>query len=309
MPEAASGPSPKAAWPRKVGEVEVQPRPSCCVRHSRCIFCSICCLAFLLVIAGVLTVLFWPRLILMCVRYAEMRGDLNLRQSPSSPFLAFAPVLTVPMTIDNYNLWTLSADVTLTAYASGGTDAPMVRGSTKAYMHPNVLTEFEMVLDKADGRTDAQALALMEAVRAGCGDNPFQWQSRSWAMDLHMEIDRIAWTTFAIDFWMRDIAMPCDGGVGSAAGSWSEAGNCQTMSERMADEVGEYCVAFFCGLDDLDCSKEQCPEGASPPPSAAPSAASRLDGPVDAEDPVPPPPAKNNNNNPFVWLQGLFGRR
>jgi hypothetical protein len=280
-------------------------RRSCCARHWRCILFSSCCWGFFLVLLGVAAFVFWPRLILICVHYAEVRGDLYLSQSPSSPFFTMAPVLTVPMTIDNTNLWGLTAHVTLTAYPSGAEDVPLVRSSSDAYMHPNAVTEFEMVLGNAGGRTAEQAVAVLEAIRAGCGDNPLQWTTRSWMLDLLLEIDRIALTDLSVDVWYRDIAMPCDGGVASAAGFWSESGACQTtMSDRVPDDAGVCCVPFFCAWDDLDCEKTQSPEQGTSPPSPAPPASVRSEEtkPLAISD---PPPA----NNPLGWMQGLLGRR
>jgi len=317
MPDA-TGPKAATTMPDATGPDQLDGRPTgsedvnlhrpprgCCARHKRCIYCSVFFLVVLIVLLAVLGFCFWPRLILVCVKYVEIRGNLGLAPSIASPFFTFTPAITVPVTIDSRNFWGVRADLTLTAYASGNEDAPVAVGEAPAYMRPNAVTEFDVVCSDDVTRTDEQTVAVATAIREGCGTDPRNWPSNTWSMDLHVEVERVAATSFGFEFWVRDIAMPCDGGTGSALDHWSELLNCRLLSARLPDSFGQFCVAFFCAVDDLECQKSQCPEPSNAPPPSAPPTSGRA-----ATHPPSAPPSSGSSTtaaqNPFDWLAGLM---
>jgi len=241
-------------------------RRSSCDQHRRCIrCCTYCCLSMLIVL-GILALIFWPRLLVICINYSQLSTRLNVAQ-------AAAIEMVVPVSIASSNWWGIRLDfIEVSGFYSGNEHAALTRGRVDHFeLKVNGNSTFNVATAPAD-LSPAQAATAYDYLITRCG--PLV-DSGTWRLDLHVRVKAYGAN---VAFWIRDLEMPCHplNPVVPLHSTQEQGDECESDDEQ---GVGQYCTRLLCALDDLTC-EEDCPN---------PSASSRRRLPH--APPASPPPA------------------
>eukprot|EP00947_MAST-08B_sp_MAST-8B-sp1_P001256 g1256.t1 len=246
---------------------------SWCARHPKCRCCSICGATtglILLIFAAV----FWPRLLLVCVEYANPGLRASVTQQALSATSPVEVRLAVPIKTNNRNLWSISVPkVRVESYYAKNRDAFLGAGEVEdlSLVALGLGGESEFTVDLVPPQVTTAQLATAarlydtnngECRPAVCSAVAGVGTQCNWPMDLKIMINILG---YPIEFWVRNLKMPCPSvGAGATLAPLpvQDDNNDAAKSCASKDEAhkggGHNCVAFFCSISDIMCENEEC---------------------------------------------------
>jgi hypothetical protein len=181
-------------------------------------------------------------------------------------------------------------------YYKGNYDTALARSRVEGFeLVATSNSSFVAVLSPAD-LSAAQASTAVDYLVSQCGA---ALNSGTWLADMHL---RAKLYGLEVEFWIRDLEMPCLSiGVVQLGGpsSLPLSESCD-MGEDSEDSYGKYCVSLLCAVDDLMCEKA-CAAEASRPASTPPPHPPTVSLPpvLTPALPTSPPPTNSSPAQPL----------
>lgn len=249
---------------------------SWCARHPKCRCCSICGGITLLLLI-ILAIIFWPRLILLCVDYTNSGLSASVTQQALTASSPVEVRMNIPIKTKSHNLWSLHVPkVRVEAFYKNNYNAHLGAGEIKD-LRLNALSESSFTVDvippQATASQVATATQLYDINNGECRASACVGAACTWPVDLKIMITILG---YEIAFWVRDLAMPCPRVAAGASlvplAVQDDGQSCASKEEAYKTEHN--CVAFFCSVSDIMCKGEDCmknQEGKTPEGQASTS--------------------------------------